>query len=105
MQLHALDRDAGRRRRGADYYLDKVANSVDDYYLGRGEAPASGSEQAAEQLGLPGRSTPRPPEPPGRDVGLGRGPGARLTAERRPGYDLTFSAPKGVSLLWAFGLR
>jgi hypothetical protein len=23
---------------GADYYLDKVANSVDDYYLGRGEA-------------------------------------------------------------------
>ncbi len=24
---------------GANYYLDKVANSVDDYYLGRGEAP------------------------------------------------------------------
>ena len=24
---------------GADYYLDKVANNVDDYYLGRGEAP------------------------------------------------------------------
>jgi hypothetical protein len=24
---------------GADYYLDHVANSVDDYYLGRGEAP------------------------------------------------------------------
>ena len=22
---------------------------------------------------------------------------------RRPGFDLTFSAPKGVSLLWAFG--
>jgi conjugative relaxase-like TrwC/TraI family protein len=29
--------------------------------------------------------------------------GARLSAERRSGYDLTFSAPKGVSLLWAFG--
>jgi hypothetical protein len=24
---------------GANYYLDKVANSVDDYHLGRGEAP------------------------------------------------------------------
>ena len=24
-------------------------------------------------------------------------------ADRRPGFDLTFSAPKGVSLLWAFG--
>ena len=24
---------------GADYYLANVVNSVDDYYLGRGEAP------------------------------------------------------------------
>jgi hypothetical protein len=24
---------------GADYYLERVANSVDDYYLGHGEAP------------------------------------------------------------------
>ena len=29
--------------------------------------------------------------------------GVQLRPERRPGYDLTFSAPKGVSLLWAFG--
>jgi len=27
----------------------------------------------------------------------------QLRPERRPGYDLTFSAPKGISLLWAFG--
>ena len=29
--------------------------------------------------------------------------GLQVQAGRRPGYDLTFSAPKGVSLLWAFG--
>jgi conjugative relaxase-like TrwC/TraI family protein len=29
--------------------------------------------------------------------------GFRLPKERRPGYDFTFSAPKGASLLWAFG--
>ena len=28
---------------GADYYLDHVANSVDDYYLGRARPPDSGS--------------------------------------------------------------
>ncbi|MHB1486244.1 MAG: MobF family relaxase [Acidimicrobiales bacterium] len=27
----------------------------------------------------------------------------RIRSDRRPGYDLTFSAPKGVSLLWALG--
>ena len=35
----------------------------------------------------------------GEDLGM------QLRPERRPGYDLTFSAPKGVSLLWAFGTR
>ena len=39
---------------GADYYLDKVANSVDDYYLGRGEAPGQWIGAAAERLGLAG---------------------------------------------------
>ena len=29
--------------------------------------------------------------------------GLQVQPGRRPGYDLTFSAPKGVSLLWAFG--
>ena len=50
------------------------------------------------------RSKPRPcgtcwpgPRREGEALGLQVQPG------RRPGYDLTFSAPKGVSLLWAFG--
>ena len=89
---------------GADYYLDKVANSVDDYYLGRGEAPGRWIGAAAERLGLSGqveadalRNLLAGTSAEGEALGLQVQPG------RRPGYDLTFSAPKGVSLLWAFG--
>ncbi len=89
---------------GADYYLDKVANNVDDYYLGRGEAPGQWIGGAAEKLGLVGqveaealRNLLAGTSAQGEALGLQVQPG------RRPGYDLTFSAPKGVSLLWAFG--
>ena len=89
---------------GADYYLDKVANSVDDYYLGRGEAPGRWIGATAERLGLVGqveaealRNLLAGTSAEGEALGLQIQPG------RRPGYDLTFSAPKGVSLLWAFG--
>jgi conjugative relaxase-like TrwC/TraI family protein len=89
---------------GAEYYLDKVANNVDDYYLGRGEAPGQWIGATSEQLGLVGqvdaealRNLLAGNSAGGEDLGLQVQPG------RRPGYDLTFSAPKGVSLLWAFG--
>ncbi len=45
---------------GADYYLDKVANSVDDYYLGRGEAPGQWIGQRQRRSGWSDRSIPRP---------------------------------------------
>ena len=89
---------------GADYYLGKVANNVDDYYLGRGEAPGQWVGQAATSLGLAGQVDPESlrnllagMSAAGDALGLQVQPG------RRPGYDLTFSAPKGVSLLWAMG--
>ena len=89
---------------GADYYLEKVANSVDDYYLGRGEAPGQWIGATAEQLGLVGqidadalRNLLAGTAPDGASLGV------QLRPERRPGFDLTFSAPKGVSLLWALG--
>ena len=89
---------------GAEYYLDKVANNVDDYYLGRGEAPGQWIGATAEGLGLVGqveaealRNLLAGTSAQGETLGLQVQPG------RRPGYDLTFSAPKGVSLLWAFG--
>ena len=81
-----------------------MANNVDDYYLGRGEAPGQWIGTMAEQLGLVGQVDAEPLR--NLLAGLsatGDGLGARLSADRRPGYDLTFSAPKGVSLLWAFG--
>ena len=89
---------------GAEYYLDKVANSVDDYYLGRGEAPGHWVGATSEQLGLVGLVNAEALSNllAGRSAS-GEVLGARLSPERRPGYDLTFSAPKGVSLLWAFG--
>src|ERR1035441_6020091 len=89
---------------GAEYYLDKVANNVDDYYLGRGEAPGRWVGRPATTLGLAGQVNPADlrnllagMSASGEALGLQVQPG------RRPGYDLTFSAPKGVSLLWAFG--
>src|SRR5664280_2100137 len=89
---------------GAEYYLDKVANNVDDYYLGRGEAPGQWIGSASEQLGLVGQVDAQSL----RNLlagtsASGEGLGMQLRPERRPGYDLTFSAPKSISLLWAFG--
>jgi len=89
---------------GADYYLANVANSVDDYYLGRGEAPGQWIGATSAALDLTGvvdsgalRSLLDGRGGGGEDLGIMRRSG------RRPGFDLTFSAPKGVSLLWAFG--
>jgi len=89
---------------GAEYYLDKVANSVDDYYLGRGEAPGQWIGATAEGLGLVGQVDADQLRNllAGRSA-TGESLGVQLRPERRPGYDLTFSAPKGISLLWAFG--
>ncbi len=88
---------------GAEYYLETVANSVDDYYLGHGEAPGRWIGATADQLGLTGevnadqlRNLLAGLSPEGVSLGM------QLRTDRRPGYDLTFSAPKGVSLLWAF---
>ena len=87
------------------YYIERVANSMDDYYVGSGEAPGYWIGAGATSLGLAGRVEP------GVYLAVmdGRHPhsGETLVAQRRAdrvcGYDLTFSAPKGLSLLWAFG--
>src|SRR5271157_6596884 len=39
---------------GADYYLESIANSVDDYYLGRGEGPGQWIGATSAALGLSG---------------------------------------------------
>jgi conjugative relaxase-like TrwC/TraI family protein len=90
----------------ATYYLETVASGVEDYYLHAGEAPGQWLGVGARTLALRG-------EVSGEDLRrildgthpasaeeLGRAQGGR---ERLPGYDLTFRAPKSVSLLFALG--
>jgi conjugative relaxase-like TrwC/TraI family protein len=90
------------------YYLEKVAGGAEDYYSGEGEAEGAWKGDAAAELGLEGEVgadqltamlTGRHPamgEPLLCSAGVpGRG--------AVPGFDLTFSAPKSVSLLWALG--
>jgi conjugative relaxase-like TrwC/TraI family protein len=89
------------------YYLEKVAEGAEDYYAGEGEAEGYWVGGAAALLGLDGNvegeqltamltgDSPLDGEPLGLRAVGGRGP--------VPGFDLTFSAPKSVSLTWALG--
>ena len=89
------------------YYLEKVAEGAEDYYSGEGEVAGQWMGDAAAELGLSGEveadqltamltgSNPASGEPLGLRAVGGRGP--------VPGFDLTFSAPKSVSLLWGLG--
>src|SRR5215208_211664 len=83
----------------AGYYLDQahgsltraqsVASGVEDYYLGGPEADGLWMGAGAAALGLGGT--------------VGSEPLLRVLAARRPGFDLTFSAPKSVSVLFGIG--
>jgi len=89
------------------YYLEKVAEGAEDYYSGEGEVAGQWRGDGAEELGLSGEvgadqltamltgRNPADGEPLGLRAVGGRGP--------VPGFDLTFSAPKSVSLLWGLG--
>ena len=90
------------------YYLEKVAEGAEDYYSGEGEVAGQWMGGAARELELSGEVggdqltamlTGRNPVDGspllGRQGVPGKGP--------VPGFDLTFSAPKSVSLTWALG--
>jgi conjugative relaxase-like TrwC/TraI family protein len=83
------------------YYLELVVSGVDEYYSERGEVPGRWIGTAAQGLDLAGHVG-------GEDLRAllaGRHPtsGETLASPRKvPGFDLTFSAPKSVSIL--FGL-
>ena len=90
----------------ARYYLESVASGLGDYYLHAGEAPGVWLGSEAGGMGLRGEVTPE------QLMALLRGdhpltrehlaPPQRA-ADRMWGYDLTFRAPKSVSLLFALG--
>ena len=87
------------------YYERQVAQGRDDYYSGRGESPGRWTGAGAEAIGVGGRVD---------DAGFmalmeGRDPGTGERLKRVGGrskvaaFDLTFSAPKSVSVLFAIG--
>lgn len=91
-----------------NYYLAKVAEGAEEYYSGEGEVAGEWIGDAARELGLDGEV--------GADqltaMLTGRNPvdGEPLLGTNGvpakggvPGFDLTFSAPKSVSLLWGIG--
>lgn len=92
--------------RTVGYYTASVARGRDDYYSGRGEAPGEWFGAGAAALGLGGevdgddfRAVVMDAQDP-RSGGVLR----RLVGERPVrGFDLTFSAPKSVSLLFFLG--
>jgi conjugative relaxase-like TrwC/TraI family protein len=96
-------------RVGAEaYYLSQVASGLDDYYSGQGESVGRWVGHAVTGLGLDGDVS-------GEDlraVLAGLAPGTGLTPNggqlrphprRVPGFDLTFSVPKSVSIAYALG--
>jgi conjugative relaxase-like TrwC/TraI family protein len=105
-------------RRNANYWIQAVAEGGDDYYSKPGEAPGQWRGGLAADLGLQGEvdsdayaavlsgKNPvtgevllRRPEPRTFTDASGR------TRHKEPilGYDIRFSAPKSVSVLWGVG--
>jgi conjugative relaxase-like TrwC/TraI family protein len=86
------------------YYEQQVAHGADDYYTGRGEAAGEWIGAGADELGLIGRVSADQFNAllEGRDP---RAPEQRLRAGISDlhvvALDLTFSAPKSVSVLFA----
>lgn len=90
------------------YYLAQVASGLDEYYTGAGEAIGRWTGASSAALGLAGDVVPDDL----RAVLAGLAPrtaltpnGDRLTTRPRrvPGFDLTFSVPKSVSVVYALG--
>lgn len=89
-----------------NYYLKTVASGLEDYYSGAGEIEGRWLGRGAERLGLLGevdadalKALLVGYDPFDGDRRLAGRPGLPHT----PGWDLTFSAPKSVSILYGLG--
>lgn len=106
------------QRGNAGYWLAAVAEGGDDYYTKPGEAPGEWVGELADELGLSGEVDPAGYGAilEGRDPTSGvqllerpatrfrqRPDGSQKRIEPVLGYDVRFSAPKSISLLYALG--
>lgn len=90
----------------ADYYLQAVGQGIEDYYTGKGEAPGRWLGTASHELQLSDQVegdalravlNGNRPDDSGPLTRSGQG------QNRVPGFDLTFSAPKSISLMFGLG--
>src|SRR3954452_24477440 len=98
----------------AGYYLEQAQGSVtragalrsgvEDYYLGGAEAAGGWTGDGARALGLAGEGDAiRLDRVLGGEHPASGDPLGRVVTGRVPGFDLTFSAPKSVSVLFGIG--
>jgi conjugative relaxase-like TrwC/TraI family protein len=91
------------------YYTSEVASGLEDYYAGRGEPEGRWLGGGSSNEGLAGTVSAGElerlfrAEHPATGEPLGGPYVVRPGADRVTGWDLTFSAPKTVSVLWAVG--
>ena len=88
------------------YYLNAVADGIDEYYRGVGEAPGRWAGTAAEPLGLVLSGEVAADDLHAVWAGLDPATGEKLgrfAGREIAGWDLTFRAPKSVSLLAGLG--
>ncbi len=91
-----------------EYYLRSVADGIEDYYVGSGEAPGRWVGQASERLGLSGEvdGPSLTAVLDGVDPATGSELEARHRARRVPGFDRDVQCPEvGVGPVRARGSR
>ncbi len=91
--------------KSAEYVLRSVADGMEDYFMGAGEAPGVWHGRWAPELGLEGvvAADDLRAMIEGTHPGTGEELLAGLRERAVTAIDVTLSVPKSVSLLWAFG--
>ena len=87
------------------YYDSQIAQGREDYYAGNGEAPGEFVGTGTQALGLTGEITREQLIAmfAGQDPNTGQQLAQRTARSSVTGFDLTFSAPKSISVLYAVG--
>lgn len=91
------------RSDSVNYLTDAVAQGSEDYYSGSGEAPGTWLGAGAASLGLEGEVSAEELHRLLAGQHPETGEALRASQALIPGFDLTFRAPKSVSILWGLG--